>query len=179
MYILCYSKALRAVRRARFWDHVVLWSFVFHCLTILELCIIFDTLLLPWNVFWSHFCHFIVILGALWQPFLNQELDWSAKAATGGAKGQNANIKSRFWTPFSRHFWHMFKTCAIFSMSFRGDVLVMLSWCICVPFLTIFHPFRVPCDLCPKWFGLHRHGPNTCSDFWALREATKRRSREV
>ncbi len=31
-------------------------------------------------------------------------------------------------------------------MSFRGDVLVMLSWCICVPFLTIFPPIT-----CAMW----------------------------
>ncbi len=31
-------------------------------------------------------------------------------------------------------------------MSFRGDVLVMLSWCICVPFLTIFPPIS-----CAMW----------------------------
>ena len=31
-------------------------------------------------------------------------------------------------------------------MSFRGDVLVMLSWCICVPFLTIFPPIS-----CALW----------------------------
>ena len=91
-------KALRAVRRARF----------------LDFCIIFDTLLRPWSVFWSHFCYFIVILGALWQHFLHQELDWSAKAATGGAKGQNATNPSPFWTPLLTDSRHIFKTSATF-----------------------------------------------------------------
>ena len=99
MHIKCFTfKALRAVRRARF----------------LDFCIIFDTLLRPWSVFWSHFCYFIVILGALWLHFLHQEIDWSGKAAPGGAKGQNANISSPFWTPFLTPFWHIFKTCATF-----------------------------------------------------------------
>ena len=123
-------KALRAVRRARF----------------LDFCIIFDTFLRPWSVFWSHFCYFIIILGGLWQHFLHQGLDWSAKAATGGAKRQNANIKSPFWTPRLTHFRYIFKTSATFFMSFRGDVLVMLSWCICVFFLTIFPPVS-----CAMW----------------------------
>ena len=91
-------KALRAVRRARF----------------LDFCIISDTLLRPWSGFLSHFCYFIIILGALWQHFLHQEIDWSGKAAPGGAKGQNANISSPFWTPLLTPFWHIFKTSATF-----------------------------------------------------------------
>ena len=87
---------------------------MFHCVTVLQFCIIFDTLLRPWSVFWSHFCHFIVILGALWLHFLHQEIDWSAKAATGGTKGQNANIKSLFWRPFWTHISDIFKTRTTF-----------------------------------------------------------------
>ena len=132
-------KALRAVRRARFWDYVVLCSFVFCCFTGLEFCIIFDTLLRPCSVFWSHLCYFNVILGALWIHFLHQETDWSAKAATRGAKGQNANINS-----FGDHLGNTFlifpRRAPFSSMSFRGDVLVMLSWCICVPFLRTVAP---------------------------------------
>ena len=52
--------------------------------------------------------------------------------------------------PFGHHFWHLFDTFSrqapLFFMSFRGDVLVMLSWCICVPFLTIFPPIT-----CAMW----------------------------
>ena len=85
-------KALRAVRRARF----------------LDFCIIFNTLLRPWSVFWSHFCHFIVILGALWQHLLHHELDWSAKAATGGAKGRQPRNKLTLldtcWRSFLKSF---------------------------------------------------------------------------
>ena len=90
IYICIYIlfKALRAVRRVM----------------LLDFCIICDTLLRPWCVFWSHFCYFIIIFGAIWQHFLHQELDWGAKAATGGAKGQNANMKPPFWTPFLTHF---------------------------------------------------------------------------
>ena len=93
-----------------------------------------------WNsaLFWTHFlirgvsfgvtfCYFIVILGALRLHSLHQEFDWSAKAAKGGAKGQNANIPSLFWKPFWTQFSDIFKTRTTFSMSFRGDVLVMLS----------------------------------------------------
>ena len=52
----------------------------------------------------------------IWNPALVlwRVLDWSAKAATGGAKKQNANISSPFWTPFLTPFWHIFKTCATF-----------------------------------------------------------------
>ena len=99
IYIFTYIKVLRAVRRARF----------------LDFCLVFDTLLRPWSVFWSHFCYFtLVILGALWQHFLHQELDWSAKAATGGAKGQNATNLSPFWTPLLTPFWHIFPTSTTF-----------------------------------------------------------------
>ena len=52
--------------------------------------------------------------GSSLATFLHQELDWSAKAATGGPKGQNANIKSPFRTPFLTHFRHIFKTRATF-----------------------------------------------------------------
>ena len=91
-------KALRAVRRARF----------------LDFCSIFDTLLRPWSVFWSHFCHWILIFGALWQHFLHQELDWSAKAATGGAKGRHPRNKLTFldtcWESFLKSFVFFAKT---------------------------------------------------------------------
>ena len=81
-------RALRAVRRARFGDYAVLWKFGFRWLVVVEFCIIFDTLLHPSSAFWTHFCYFIVILGALWLHSLHQEINWSARAATGGAKGK-------------------------------------------------------------------------------------------
>ena len=68
IYVCIYIfKALRAVRRARFGDYAVLCSFVFRWLAVLELCIIFDTLLRPWSVFWSHFA----ISSSFWQLFDN------------------------------------------------------------------------------------------------------------
>ena len=111
----------------------------------------FLTRFCQWNVFWSHFWYFVVILGALWLHFLHQGIDWSTKAALGGAKGGNTKINSPFWIFFSHMFDTFSRHAPLFSMSFRGDVLVMLSWCICVTFLNKkIHPFRVPCDLCPK-----------------------------
>ena len=125
-------KALRAVRRARFWDHAVLYSFVFRCLTVLEFCIIFDTLLRPWSVFWSHFCYFIIIWGALLLHFLHQEFNWSAKAAKGGAKVQNANIPLSFWRPFWTQFSDIPKTqntfCNFFSRRCSSHVF-LVSFC--------------------------------------------------
>ena len=47
-------------------------------------------------------------------PFLHQEIDWSAKAATGGAKGENANIKSPFGRPFWTHIYNIFKMLTTF-----------------------------------------------------------------
>ena len=84
--------------------------------------------------------------GSSLAAFLHQQIDWSAKAAPGGAKEGNAKINSPFWTPLLTHFRHIFKTNTTFFISFRGDVLVMLSWCICVPFLTIFPPIS-----CAMW----------------------------
>ncbi len=52
MYIYIYIfKALRAVRRARFWDYAVLGSFVFRWFIASEFYIIFDTLVRPMSVF--------------------------------------------------------------------------------------------------------------------------------
>ena len=116
-------------------------SFVIRCVTVSEFCIIFDTLSRPWSVFWSHFCYFIVIVGVLWVHFLHKGFDWSAKAVPGGAKGQNANIKPFFWSPFSTYMSDIFKTRTTFSMSFRSDVLVMLS--ACVRFLKISPPMSL------------------------------------
>jgi len=61
-------------------------------------------------------------------------------------QGANSRISPH---SFGDHFGHIFlifsRRAPLFSMSFRGDVLVMLSWCICVPFLKTFAP--VSCSM--------------------------------
>ena len=122
--------------------YAVLCGVVFRRFTALEFCSIFNTLVRPWSVFWSQLCYFNIIWELFWLHFLHQETDWSAKAATRGAKAENADISSPVWRPSGTHIYDRFKTCtAVFNVFSRRcsshACLVSEDFCILCAFHVI------------------------------------------
>ena len=110
------------------------------------------------------------ISSSIWELF---DCTFCIKKSIGAPKLPQEAPRSKMQLsphPYGHQFWHLFDTFSrhapLFSMSFRGDVLVMLSWCICVPFLTIFPPITCAMWSVPEVIWTARAWPKDM--FWLL-----------